>query len=411
MPYHHPVTEEQLALFLEAAKSLMIPMNKVPPLVIEEVPVPSVSQNLTILAMNQALIAETIKLNMNNVKEYEEQKEQWYCEKAEDVYVVAKEEDTKRQAEAAVRKAEEDVKVAVKATEEDERVMDANLSEETEEVKVKRRKGEGKGKVIDTEYKRNTVPIDYVGRPGVPICKMCKGCKVLKKVWYQRPCMGNMIMDANDQIFSISEKEHTDFIMPEATNYEELQAKLKKICDEQDMFKKQKDEERMERSKKPGNSMKAGTNMKVRTNVKASGSTLKASGSTPKASGSTPKRARTITNSAGSSGSRVLSIAESLHGINKALIKTVNILGDTQAMTLCGIKLHMLKKQARNWAMEDEDEEPEELEDMEEEVEEVKEVHDKVKVVHDEIEVPHKEDKEGHKVEDNKIMKDLEVNE
>ncbi|KIJ23004.1 hypothetical protein M422DRAFT_276503 [Sphaerobolus stellatus SS14] len=176
MPYHHLITDKQLAPFLDAAKSLPILANEVPPLVIKEIPVSSVSQNLTILAMNQALIAETIKLNVNNMKEYEEWKEWWYHEKAEDAYV----------AETAARKAEEDAKAA----EDNECVMDANLEgedevdqdetlklkskkrmksrpimdseieEETEEVKAKRRKAKGKGKAVDTEYKRNTVPID-----------------------------------------------------------------------------------------------------------------------------------------------------------------------------------------------------------------------------------------------------------
>ncbi|KIJ26004.1 hypothetical protein M422DRAFT_272967 [Sphaerobolus stellatus SS14] len=168
MPYHHPITDEQLALFLDAAKSLPIPANKVPPPVVEEVPVPSTCQNPTILAMNQALIAETIKMNANNAKEYKERKEQWYHDKAEDDY-----------------KAEEDAKATAKAVEEEnECARDANLEgedevdqdempkskskskkmklcpivaseseEETKEVKAKRRKGKGKGKAIDTEYK------------------------------------------------------------------------------------------------------------------------------------------------------------------------------------------------------------------------------------------------------------------
>ncbi|KIJ46542.1 hypothetical protein M422DRAFT_250141 [Sphaerobolus stellatus SS14] len=197
MSYRYAITDKQLAPFLEAAKSLPIPVNKVPPAVVEEVLTPTKSSNPLIVTMHQALITEAIKSNTKNVKEY---KEQWYCDKAEDNYVATKEEEeAKQRAEAAAKKAEEDAKAA--AEKENEHTMDVNSEgedevdqdetpklklkscpivdseseEETEEVKVKRRKVKGKGKAIDTEYKRNTVPVDYIGCPGVPVRKMCEG--------------------------------------------------------------------------------------------------------------------------------------------------------------------------------------------------------------------------------------------
>ncbi|KIJ33393.1 hypothetical protein M422DRAFT_264657 [Sphaerobolus stellatus SS14] len=410
MPYHYPITDEELAPFLDAVKSLPIPMNKVPPAVIEEVPSPSMSSNPLIVMMKQALIDETIKMNTKNAKEYQER-------------------ETK--AEAAAKKAEEDVKAA--AEKEKEHARDANSEdetpksksklkktklrsivgseseEETKEVKAKRRKAKGKGKAIDTEYKRNTIPVNYIGCPGVPVRKICEGCKVPRNTWYQRPCVGNAIMDAYDQIFSVSKKEHSficllqnnvclftrkdkaDFIMPEATDDEELQAKLRKLCDKQDMFKKQKDKERVERNKILGNSTKAGIKKKVEVNGKALGSTL--------------KRARMVANSTGSN-ERIPSVTESLHGINKALIETVNLLGDTQAANerqaraLCGIKTCMVNlqhaMQTHDEEFVDEEVEPAELGDMEEEVEEVCK----------EVEEVHKEDKGGREVE---TMKDLEA--
>ncbi|KIJ50185.1 hypothetical protein M422DRAFT_246008 [Sphaerobolus stellatus SS14] len=488
MPYCHPITDEQLASFLDAAKSLLIPTNEVPPLVIEEVPAPSMFQNLTILAMNQALIAETIKTNANNVKEYEEP---WYREKAEDTYVTAKEDEVKQRAEAAARKAEEAAKAAAEDTdEEDEHVMDANpegedevdqdeipksklkkrtksrpimdseIKEETKEVKVKRRKAKGKGKAVDTEYKRNMVPVNYVGCPGVPICKMCEGCKVPENAKYQRPCVADAQMDANDQIFyvrvkdrcfvclmrnnvcSFTRDDEVDFMMPEAANDEELQAKLKKLYDKQDVFKKQKDKERLERSKKPGNSTKAGTNAKARTNAKASESTPKASG-VHQSRGST-EEGENIANSAGRSG-RVLSVAESLHGNNKALIETVNILGDTratsesQSKTLRGIETCMvnlqsamqmyvgqvhyhlgeLEKRARNWATKDEEVFSQPVENSVQDsnvvsspmVEEPEDRDIEVEEVREEVEEIHEEDKEGREVEDDETMKHPEVDE
>ncbi|KIJ23003.1 hypothetical protein M422DRAFT_276502 [Sphaerobolus stellatus SS14] len=211
--------------------------------------------------------------------------------------------------------------------------------------------------------------------------------------------------------------------MPEAMDDEELQAKLKKLCDEQGVFKKRKDEKRLERSKKPGNSMKAGTNTK--------------------ALGSTPKRARMVVNSAGGSG-RVSSVAESLHGINKALIETVNILSDTraaseaQSKTLHGIETCMvnlqsamqmyigqvhyhlgeLEKQARNWPAEDEEvfSQPEEnsvrnLNIMSSSIVEEPEDKEEAEEVCKEVEGPREEDKEGREVEDDETMKDPEADE
>ncbi|KIJ38155.1 hypothetical protein M422DRAFT_259308 [Sphaerobolus stellatus SS14] len=56
-------------------------------------------------------------------------------------------------------------------------------SEETEEVKAKRRKAKGKGKAVDPDYSRNTFPVDYAGCPGIPVRKICEGCKVPVNAW------------------------------------------------------------------------------------------------------------------------------------------------------------------------------------------------------------------------------------
>ncbi|KIJ25226.1 hypothetical protein M422DRAFT_273834 [Sphaerobolus stellatus SS14] len=364
MSYHQPITDKQLAPFLKAAKLMTIPMNEVPPLVVEAIPVPSASQNQTILAMHQALIQQTWK------------------QKAE----------AKRKAEeAAAKKA---------AEEENEHTMDVNLegedevdqdetprsklkkktkscpivdseSEETREVKVMRRKAKGKGKAIDTEYKRNTVPVDYAGCSRIPVRKICEDCKVLANMWYQRPCVGDIQMDANSQIFyvrlkdccfvclmqssicSFTRDDEADFIMPEATDNKELQAKLKKLCDKQDAFKKQKDKEKVERNKLLGNTPKTGTKKKVVVNTKALGSNAKASGSTPKGS----KR-------------KVVSEEDN-----------IEVTKDEEFV--------------------DKEVEPAELEDMEEEVKEVRK----------EVEEVHKEDKGGCEVEDDETMKDPEADE
>ncbi|KIJ40268.1 hypothetical protein M422DRAFT_256815 [Sphaerobolus stellatus SS14] len=445
MSYHYAITDEQLAPFLEAAKLMMIPMNKVPPLVVKEVPAPSASQNETILVMHQALIAEAIKTNAKNAKEYKERKELWYCETAIAAYL-----DTKRKVEkAAAKKDEEVAKAAAKAAEEEKNehvrdvnsegevkvdqdetpkskkkmksclIVDLESEEETEEVKAKRRKGKGKGKgkAVNTEYKQNTVPIDYLGCPGVPVRKICEGCKVPRNAWYQRPCVGNVIMDADDQIFS----DKAEFIMPEAADDKELQAKLRKLCHEQDVFKNQKDKERVERNKILGNKTKAGTKKKVQVNMKASGSTPK--GSKRKVVSeeddievtSRPKRARTVVNSDGSN-ERIPSVTESLHGINQALIETVNLLGDTQAanerqakylrrIEICmanlqsAMQTHIgqvhyclgeLERRAGISPMEDEEfADPEDMEEL------VKEVREEVKEVHKEVEEVREEDKGG----------------
>ncbi|KIJ31293.1 hypothetical protein M422DRAFT_267100 [Sphaerobolus stellatus SS14] len=458
MLYRQPISDEQLAPFLEAAKLMTIPANEVSPLVFKEVPVPSASQNKRILAMHQALIAEAID---TNTKKRERRK--------------AEEVEAKQRAEAEVAKRKAEEAAAKKAVEEEnEHAMDVNSEgedevdldemlkskskkktksrpivdseseEETEEVKAKRRKAKGKGKAVDSDYKRNMVPVDYTGCPGVPVHKICEGCKVPPNVWCQRPCMGDIQMDANNQIFyvrskdccfvclmrnnvcSFTQEDEADFIMPEATDDEELQAKLKKLCDEQDVFKTQKDKEKAERSKN-GNRMKAGTKETVQVNAKASGSNTKASGSTPKGSKrkvvseedeiaveARPKRARTVVNSTGSN-ERIPSVAESLHGINQALIQTNrDLYGESSihhanAYSPSPQPFGELERRAGIWPMEDEEHvneevEPAELEDMKEEVEEVRE---EVEEVHEEVE----EVKGGHEVEDDKTMKDPEADE
>ncbi|KIJ53167.1 hypothetical protein M422DRAFT_242293 [Sphaerobolus stellatus SS14] len=494
MSYRQPISDEQLAPFLEAAKSMTIPANEVPPLVLEEVPAPPASQNEIILTMHQALIAETIKTNAKNTKEYEERKELWYRETAIAVYLDAKrkaeEAEAKQRAEEeAVKRKAEEAAAKKAAEEENAHTMDANSEgedevdqdetpkskskskskskktksrsivdseseEETGDVKAKRRKVKGKGKAVDPDFKRNTVPVDYSGCPGVPVRKICEGCKVPPNAWYQRPCVGDVQMDANDKIFYVRSKEgcfvclmrsnvcsftredEADFIMPEAADDEELQAKLKKLCDEQDVFKTQKDKEKAERSKN-GNRTKAGTKKTVQVNAKASGSTPK--GSKRKVVSeeddivveTRPKRARTAANSDGSN-ERIPSVAESLHGINQALIQTVTLLGDNRAVNentaryLRGIETCManlqsamqthvvqvhnclgeLERRAGIWPMEDEeyaDEEvePAEPEGMEEEVEEVCE----------EVEDIREEDKGGREVEDDETMKDPKADE
>ncbi|KIJ26690.1 hypothetical protein M422DRAFT_272199, partial [Sphaerobolus stellatus SS14] len=354
MSYYQPICNEQLAPFLEAAKLMTIPANEVPPLVVKEIPAPSASQNTTILAMNQAMIAQAIKTNTENAKEYEEQKELWYHETAIAVFLDAKrkaeEAAAKRKAEEAAvkKKAEEDAKAA--AEKENKRAMDANSEgedevnqdetpkskskktksrsivdseseEETEEVKAKRRKAKGKGKAIDPEYTRNTQPVDYTGCPRVPVHKICEGCKVPP----------DLLCKIKGVLLRLS------YAKQQATDDEELQAKLKRLCDEQDAFKEQKDKEKAERSKNVGNRTKAGTKKTVQVNAKASGSTPK--GSKRKVVSeeddivveTRPKRARTVANSTGSN-ERILSVAESLHGINQALIQTVTLLGDNRAV-------------------------------------------------------------------------------
>ncbi|KIJ35018.1 hypothetical protein M422DRAFT_262746 [Sphaerobolus stellatus SS14] len=234
-------------------------------------------------------------------------------------------------------------------------VVESESKEETKEVKGKRRKVKGKGKDVDTEYKRNTVPIDYVGCPGVPVCKICTGCEVPKNAKYQRPCVANVQMDANDQIFL---EDEADFIMPEAANNEELQVKLKKLCDEQDTFQKQKDKEREERNKTTGTSKKTGANTKAENNVKASGSTPKAM----KDEEGDP------------ADEEVFSQPEENSVWNLNVVSSLMV---------------------------------EELEDKEEQVEKI---HEEVEEVCEEVEGPREEGKEGCEVEDDKTMKDPEGN-
>jgi Tfp pilus assembly protein PilV len=180
MSFRQPISDEQLAPFLEAAKSMTIPADEVKPLEVEEIPAPSASQNPKILEMNQALIAEAIRLNAEHAKEYEERKELWYRETAIAAYLAAKrkadEAEAKRKAEeaAAKRAAEEENERAMDANSEGEdevdpdetpkskskskskktksrSIVDSESEEETEEVKAKRRKAKGKGKAVDTE--------------------------------------------------------------------------------------------------------------------------------------------------------------------------------------------------------------------------------------------------------------------
>ncbi|KIJ35062.1 hypothetical protein M422DRAFT_262822 [Sphaerobolus stellatus SS14] len=144
------------------------------------------------------------------------------------------------------------------------------------------------------------------------------------------------------------------------------------------------------------------------------------------------KRARTVTNNTGSSGSRIPSIAENLHGINQALIETVNILRDIRAVSeaqsrairriekqmvilrhtmqthIGQVDYHLqeVKRQIEDWATMDKEGEPankeffdqtqeessgQELEDRDEEAEEV---HEEIEEFCEEVEGPHEEDKE-----------------
>ncbi|KIJ53384.1 hypothetical protein M422DRAFT_242536 [Sphaerobolus stellatus SS14] len=153
--------------------------------------------------------------------------------------------------------------------------------------------------------------------------------------------------------------------MLEAADDEELQAKLRKLCDEQDTFRTQTKKKMVENNKKTGASKKAGTNMK--------------------ASGSTPK--------------------------------TVNLRHAMQThISQVNYCLKEVERQVEDWAAMNEEGEPVnkevfdqtleessglELEDKDEEVEEVCE----------EIEGPRKEDKESREVEDKETMKDPEVDE
>ncbi|KIJ53426.1 hypothetical protein M422DRAFT_242584 [Sphaerobolus stellatus SS14] len=242
-----------------------------------------------------------------------------------------------------------------------------------------------------------------------------------------------------NNVCSFTRDDEADFIMLEATDNEELQAKLKKLCNEQDTFRTQKEKEKVERNKLLGNSMKVGTKKKVQVSTKALGSTLKVvSKEDDIAVEARPKRARMVANSTGSN-ERIPSVAESLHGINQALIQTVTLLGDNravnerQAQYLHGIETCManfqyamqthvgqvhnrlgeLERRAGIWPMEDEEYADEEFVPAEPEVmeEEVEEVHEEVEEVCEEVEDIREEDKGGREVEDDKTMKDPEVDE
>ncbi|KIJ43516.1 hypothetical protein M422DRAFT_253085 [Sphaerobolus stellatus SS14] len=463
MPYRHTISDKQLAPFLEAAKLMTIPEGDVPPLVVEAIPEPSASQNETILAMHQALIAETIKMNANNVKEYEERKELWYHETAIATYLAAKkkadEEEVKRKAEEAVAKkaAEEKNECAMDVNSEGEDeadkdetpksklrskltksrlIVDSESEEETEEVKAKKRKVKGRERpriqiTLETRHLSTTQDV-----PEFPFARFAKAAKYQRTRGSKNHCF---VCHMRSNVCSFTRDEEAEFIMPEAVDDKELQVKLRKLCDEQDAFKTQKDKEKAERSK-AGKKPKAGTKktlgvtsaqlrglpLQVQVNVKALGSNAKASGSTPKVVSeednivveARPKRARTVANSDGSV-ERIPSVTESLHGINKALIVTVDLLGDTRAVNenqakyLRGIELSMANLQS---AMQThvaqvhsyKEVKPAGPEDMEEEVEEVRE---EVEEVHEEVEEVREEDKEGREVEDDETMKDPEADE
>ncbi|KIJ45877.1 hypothetical protein M422DRAFT_250662 [Sphaerobolus stellatus SS14] len=172
--------------------------------------------------------------------------------------------------------------------------------------------------------------------------------------------------------------------MPEATNDEELQAKLKKICDKQDAFKMQKDKERVERSKGTG----TGTKSYESFEDHLQGSKQKAvSEDDNDEAEARRKRARTAVNNTGGSGGRILEVHYCL--------------GE-------------LEKQAGNWAgevKEVRDEVKEDKEEVEEVREDVEEVHEEIEEIREEIKGPHEEGKESHKVDNNETMKDPEGNE
>ncbi|KIJ54438.1 hypothetical protein M422DRAFT_240506 [Sphaerobolus stellatus SS14] len=246
MLYRQPISNEQLAPFLEVARLMTIPVNKVPPLIVKEIPAPSASQNTTILAMNQAMIAQAIKTNTENVKEYEERKELWYRETAIAAYLdvkrKAEEAAAKRKAEEAAvkKKAEEDAKAA--AEKENERAMDANsegeVEVEVEEDEVSFNRGfgiRGRDQGSEGEEKEG----EEKGKSRRLRLQTKHGCKVPANAKYQRPCMGDVLMDANDKIFyvrsknccficllrnnvcSFTREDEAEFIMPEAADDEE----------------------------------------------------------------------------------------------------------------------------------------------------------------------------------------------
>ncbi|KIJ31244.1 hypothetical protein M422DRAFT_267048, partial [Sphaerobolus stellatus SS14] len=280
MSFRQPISDEQLAPFLEAAKLMTIPEDEVSPLVVEAIPQPYATQNETILTMYRAMVVEAIKMNANNVKEYEERKELWYRETAIAAYLDAKkkadEEEAKRKAEeAAAKKA---------AEEENECTMDANSegedevnkdetpkskskktkshpivdseSEETEEVKAKRRKAKGKGKAVDPEYSRTRFLSTTQDVPEFLFARFAKA------IFYVRSKNRCFVCHMRNNVCSFTRDDEADFIMPEAADDEELQEKLRKLCDEQDAFKTQKDKEKAERSK-AGKKPKAGTKKTV----------------------------------------------------------------------------------------------------------------------------------------------------
>ncbi|KIJ47828.1 hypothetical protein M422DRAFT_248411 [Sphaerobolus stellatus SS14] len=174
--------------------------------------------------------------------------------------------------------------------------------------------------------------------------------------------------------------------MLEAVNDEELQAKLKKLCDEQDAFQKQKDKEKAERSKGTGTSKKAGVKVKVENNMKV--------GANTKASGSTPKLEKQVRNWAKEDEEGDPADEEVFSQPEENLVQESNIVSSL-----------MVEEP------EDKEEAEKVCEDVEEVCEEIEEVCEEIEEVCKEIEGPHKEGKESHEVEDDETMKDLEGNE
>ncbi|KIJ36518.1 hypothetical protein M422DRAFT_261074 [Sphaerobolus stellatus SS14] len=446
-----PVSDNELAPFLHDAKTLTVPKGEVPLPNLDKLPSPSKFHNPAVLTMNENMIAEVKKMNEALMTKYEEkeEKEEWYCKTAVEAYMAAKrkeqEEMRKQRAEAAARvdearKADDNVKAAAEAAKVDEEswrdmnsageevnqdatpksktkrkkshpIVESSYEEETEEVKVERRKAKGKRKAVDAEFKQNMGAYDYSEIPGVPVCVKCSSCKVPKNAGYNRQCVMNVHVDVKEGLFSVREKDScytcylrnnrcsfthkmpVDLVMPEFENDVELQVKLKELCNMQDTFQDKRDRDRVVKKK-------------TVTNTKASTSTPKRSKRKIVAEEDDfktecqPKRSRMVASSAGS---EFPSVEESLDRIREALSQSINLLFGYPG---CRIKQHI----QRYALMEEEEPTNKEVFVQNEEVS-VRDLDIVPRRMVEEEEDRVDEDKESRKVDKDLTMKDGDVEE
>ncbi|KIJ39730.1 hypothetical protein M422DRAFT_257564 [Sphaerobolus stellatus SS14] len=124
--------------------------------------------------------------------------------------------------------------------------------------------------------------------------------------------------------------------MLEVANNKELQVKLKKLCDEQDVYREKVENDCMVN--------------KAKASMKALGNTLKVVAEEDDIeTESQLKRTRTAVSSAGGSGSELPSVEESLHHISEALTQSINLLlGIQVASDLQASALHRIERQTAN---------------------------------------------------------------